>query len=226
MAPAILILSILAAVTAAHVGERHPYGIYPSASVEVSSSSPSMSRMKYAGDASYLHDEQKSVMSSYDVSTSTECTHSTSVLTSAIDTVTSPTAETTISSVDASSTCPNATAPSASGALPRATCVSVTIGDVIAGGVCGCSYNIHTCLERLSNLSEWSTTQTTDSFGGCMKACDSEPNCFSFTWQTSSGICKMFGGMLNGGAGVVSDSDYTSGEVVEKSCTGNCNGGG
>ncbi|KAI5208451.1 hypothetical protein AUEXF2481DRAFT_30600 [Aureobasidium subglaciale EXF-2481] len=106
----------------------------------------------------------------------------------------------------------------------RATCVSVTIGDVSARGICGCDYNIHTCLERLSNLSEWSNSQTTESFNGCMKACDSEPNCFSFSWQISNGVCKMFGGMLNGGAGVVSDADFISGEVVKGSCTGNCSG--
>jgi hypothetical protein len=102
--------------------------------------------------------------------------------------------------------------------------VAVAINNIGADGVCGCDYDVYTCLERMSNLSEWSISETTGSFNGCMKACDSEPNCFSFTYQISNELCKMFGGMLNGGNGVVSAADFISGEVVKGSCTGHCDG--
>ncbi|KEQ74963.1 hypothetical protein M436DRAFT_42318, partial [Aureobasidium namibiae CBS 147.97] len=112
-----------------------------------------------------------------------------------------------------------------SDAAPRGTtCVAVAINNIGANGICGCDYDVYTCLERLSNLSEWSISTTAGSFNGCMKDCDSEPNCYSFTFQISNGSCKMFGGMLNGGNGVVQAPDFISGEVVKGTCTGHCDG--
>ncbi|KEQ58179.1 uncharacterized protein M437DRAFT_34787, partial [Aureobasidium melanogenum CBS 110374] len=104
------------------------------------------------------------------------------------------------------------------------TCVAVAINNIGADGICGCDYDVYTCLERLSNTSEWSISQTTGSFNGCMQACDSQPTCYSFTFQISDGLCKMFGGMLNGGDGTVSAADFISGEVVKGTCTGHCDG--
>lgn len=116
-----------------------------------------------------------------------------------------------------------ATTTSAS-ALRETTCVAVAFNNIGADGICGCDYDVYTCLERLSNLSEWSISSTSGSFNGCMRDCDSEPNCYSFTYQISNGLCKMFGGMLNGGNGVVSAPDFISGEVVKDTCTGHCDG--
>ncbi|THW47674.1 hypothetical protein D6D21_03344 [Aureobasidium pullulans] len=242
MLSTILLFAALSTAVTAHVGRRHPYGIYPSPSITASLNSSSLliSSIGYPTAVSSINTTSSDAPLSTETSTPTSnLTTSTTPVTILTSTITGPPLTWTTSNgtfvLGSSTTLMASSTPAAgndtaagststSAVLPRATCASITIGDVTARGACGCNYNIHTCLERLSNLSEWSNSQTTESFNGCMGACDSEPNCFSFTWQTSNGVCRMFGGMLNGGAGVVSDADFISGEVVKGSCTGSCSG--
>ncbi|CAD0114601.1 unnamed protein product [Aureobasidium uvarum] len=252
MTSALLLFAIISTAVAAQIGRRHPYGIYPGPSITASSSSVShveasqgvptsdllqssmiASSSEYSSSASMINNTSSSVSLPTDTSTSAfDTTTSSSLLTS---TMSGPplsfTTNSNGTSVPATSTTSTegssseTAATTTSAAAPReTTCVAVAINNIGANGECGCDYDVYTCLERLSNLSEWSISQTTSSFNGCMQACDSQPTCYSFTFQISNGLCRMFGGMLNGGDGTVAAPDFISGEVVKGTCTGHCDG--
>lgn len=185
----------------------------------------------YSNSATTINTTSSSISSPIDTATSAfDTTTSSSLLTSIasgtpISWTTNSNASFVLSTptISVSDTSFNTVATTTTETVPReTTCVAVAINNIGANGVCGCDYDVYTCLERLSNPSEWSISQTTRSFNACMQACDSQPTCYSFTYQISNGSCNMFGGMLNGGDGTVSAADCISGQVVKGTCTGHC----